>query len=220
MERLVFSNAEIAATMNKWFINIKVDREERPDLDRIYMTATNLINRRGGWPNSLFLTPDLEPFFAGTYFPPEDAHGRPGFPTILAAMHDYWVDRRPEVVEVAERMTAAIRQLEAAQQEPPTDPDTVLVHRAAAAIKGRYDAANGGFGGAPKFPPSMRLAFLLDAFEQEGDQRQDIPTGASRCGRAPRQRGHFVESIDDGAHGVGLSRSLLIFCERRLAASY
>jgi uncharacterized protein YyaL (SSP411 family) len=171
MERLVFSNAEIAATMNKWFINIKVDREERPDLDRIYMTATNLINRRGGWPNSLFLTPDLEPFFAGTYFPPEDAHGRPGFPTILAAMHDYWVDRRPEVVEVAERMTAAIRQLEAAQQEPPTDPDTVLVHRAAAAIKGRYDAANGGFGGAPKFPPSMRLAFLLDAFEQEGDQR-------------------------------------------------
>ena len=171
MERLVFSDPEIAATMNEWFVNIKVDREERPDLDRIYMTATNLINRRGGWPMSVFLTPDLEPFFAGTYFPPEDAHGRPGFPTILAAIHEYWVDRRPEVEEVAQRLTAAVRQIEAEQQAPPTDPDTALVHRAAAAIKSRYDATNGGFGGAPKFPPSMRLAFLLDAFEQEGDGR-------------------------------------------------
>ena len=83
MERLVFSDPEIAELMNRWFVNIKVDREERPDLDKIYMLATQLVSGSGGWPNSVFLTPELKPFFAGTYFPPEDAHGRPSFPRVL-----------------------------------------------------------------------------------------------------------------------------------------
>ena len=87
MERKVFSNSNIAAIMNEHFINIKVDREERPDLDEVYMTATQLMTQGGGWPNSVFLTPDLEPFYAGTYFPPEDLPGRPGFPRILDAMN-------------------------------------------------------------------------------------------------------------------------------------
>ena len=170
MERKVFSDPEIAATMNEWYINIKVDREERPDLDQIYMTATNLVSR-GGWPNSLFLTPELKPFFAGTYFPPEDALGRPGFPRVLEGLHEYWVERRDEVERTAEELTAAIRRIQTEQQAPPADPDTALVNRAEAEILARYDATNGGFGGAPKFPPSMRLEFLLDAWEHEGDKR-------------------------------------------------
>ena len=94
MERKVFSHPDLAAQMNRLFVNIKVDREERPDLDEIYMTATQVMTGSGGWPNSVFLTPDLLPFYAGTYFPPEDGHGRPGFPRVLEAMDDVWVNRR------------------------------------------------------------------------------------------------------------------------------
>ena len=108
MEREVFSNPEIAKMMNAHFINIKIDREERPDLDEIYMTATQLLTQRGGWPNSVFLTPDLKPFYAGTYFPPVDTPNRPGFPTILDAVHEAWVEREAEVIESAEQISTAI----------------------------------------------------------------------------------------------------------------
>ena len=89
-------------------INIKIDREERPDLDEIYMTATQLLIQRGGWPNSVFLTPDLKPFYAGTYFPPTDMPGRPGFPTILDAVHEAWVTREAEVIEAANQILKTI----------------------------------------------------------------------------------------------------------------
>ncbi|NKB66037.1 MAG: DUF255 domain-containing protein [Candidatus Latescibacteria bacterium] len=170
MERLVFTRADIAAQMNQRFINIKVDREERPDLDRIYMTATHLMTGHGGWPNSVFLTPDLEPFFAGTYFPPEEAHGRPSFPQVMEAVDQYWTDRRAEVLQIAARMTELIREYESGRQTPPMAPDSVLVNRTLAAVKGRYDTYNGGFGGAPKFPPSIRLEALLEAWKREDDQ--------------------------------------------------
>ena len=101
MEREVFSNPDIAAIMNAHFVNVKVDREERPDIDAIYMTATQLVTGGGGWPNSVFLTPDLEPFFAGTYFPPEDLPGRPGFPRVLNLLHEAWDSRRDDLVEQA-----------------------------------------------------------------------------------------------------------------------
>ena len=91
-ERTIYSNPEIAKLMNRWFVNIKVDREQRPDLDSIYMLATELMTHNGGWPNNVFLTPDLKPFYAGSYFPPQDDGGRPGFPTILKALHAAWVD--------------------------------------------------------------------------------------------------------------------------------
>ena len=170
MERKVFANAEIAALMNEWFVNIKVDREERPDIDQIYMTATQLVNRSGGWPNSVFLTPELKPFFAGTYFPPEDAHGRPGFPRILRALQDAWQTKRSEVEAAAEQLTAAIRQARADGSEP-VAPDTSVIGNALSQIAARYDASNGGFGGAPKFPPTMKLDFLLDVWEEEGDEK-------------------------------------------------
>jgi uncharacterized protein YyaL (SSP411 family) len=171
MERKVFSDPEIAALMNRWFVNIKVDREERPDLDKVYMNATQLMTQRGGWPNSVFLTPELKPFFAGTYFPPVDGYGRPGFPRVLEGLNQAWAERREEVLQAADQLTEAIRELEAGQRALPMPPDTVLVNRTLSSIKGRYDATYGGFGGAPKFPPCMRLEFLLDAWEQTGDEQ-------------------------------------------------
>src|SRR5574339_613323 len=101
MERESFENEAIAALMNRNFVCIKVDREERPDLDEIYMAATQLLTRQGGWPNSVFLTPDLEPFFAGTYFPPEARYGRPGFPDILRGVAEAYATKREEIGKVA-----------------------------------------------------------------------------------------------------------------------
>ena len=175
MERLVFSDPEIAALMNEDFINIKVDREERPDIDRIYMMATQLITGHGGWPNSVFLTPDLEPFFAGTYFPPDDAHGRPSFPRVLGIMRQHWQEERGKVLEIAAELTDAIREMESGREMVAMAPDSVLVARVLAAIQGRYDAINGGFGGAPKFPPGMRLELLMADVERfEGGSARQI----------------------------------------------
>ena len=169
MERLVFAEPEIAAQMNASFINIKVDREERPDIDRIYMLATQLTTRRGGWPNSVFLTSDQEPFFAGTYFPPEPLPGRPSFPQVLDFTRQRWQDQREQVLQIAARLTSAIRDLESGQQMAAVPPDSLLVARVLSAIQVRYDAINGGFGGAPKFPPSLRLEMLMATPERFAD---------------------------------------------------
>ena len=169
MERLVFSEPDIAAQMNASFINIKVDREERPDIDRIYMLATQLTTRHGGWPNSVFLTPDQEPFFAGTYFPPKPLPGRPSFPQVLDFTRQRWQDKREQVLQIAGRLTSAIRDLESGQQMAAVPPDSLLVARVLAAIQVRYDAINGGFGGAPKFPPSLRLEMLMATTERFAD---------------------------------------------------
>ncbi len=108
-ERTIYSDPAIAKLMNEWFVNIKVDREQRPDIDRIYVLATQTLVGRAGWPNNVFLTPDLKPFFAGSYFPPEDdAHGRPGFPTILKEVHLAWSTQRAEVQQEADRVYAAM----------------------------------------------------------------------------------------------------------------
>jgi hypothetical protein len=110
MERECFSDEEIAEALNDGFVSIKLDREERPDLDEIYMAATQLMTRSGGWPNSVFLTHDLKPFFAGTYFPPRDAMGRPGFPRVLAALRETWALRRGEILAQAEAVADAMRE--------------------------------------------------------------------------------------------------------------
>ena len=169
MEREVFSDPEIAAAMNEGFVNIKVDREERPDLDAVYMTATQILSGHGGWPNSVFLTPSLEPFYAGTYFPPEDLSGRPGFPRVLEAVRTAWTERRPEVEQVASGLAARIRQAQA-QTDEPRDPTAEVVAEAVERIKALYDSENGGFGGAPKFPPTMRLELLRQVHAEEGDE--------------------------------------------------
>ncbi len=169
MEHESFENPEIAALMNQHFINIKVDREERPDLDQIYMTAVQLMTGRGGWPMSVFLSPNLKPFFGGTYWPPAAQRGMPGFPDVLQGVHEAWSKRRQEVYESAERLTAAI----VADSIPKGDPSpltTDLIRNAATVLCQRADRREGGFGGAPKFPHSMDLRVLLRAWKRFGDQ--------------------------------------------------
>lgn len=165
MEHESFENETIAALMNKSFINIKVDREERPDLDQIYMNALQIMTRSGGWPMSVFLTPDLQPFFGGTYWPPENRWGRPGFPYILQKVDEAWRDKREYVLKGAEEMTQAVRQLAAAEVEP-AELHPRILERAMQELVSHADRRNGGFGVAPKFPHAMDLRLLLRCWQR------------------------------------------------------
>ncbi|HEX9426347.1 MAG TPA: thioredoxin domain-containing protein [Candidatus Polarisedimenticolia bacterium] len=160
MERESFENETIATLMNERFVNIKVDREERPDLDDIYMNATQLLAGQGGWPNSVFLTPDLKPFYAGTYFAPDARFGRPGFPDVLTAVSEAYRQKREEVTKVAGEVAERIRQM-AAISPSSKAVGPALLQRAFGEMAGRFDNVEGGFGGAPKFPHSMEIVFLL-----------------------------------------------------------
>ena len=153
-----FEDPVTAEVMNRLFVNVKVDREERPDVDRIYMDAVQAATGRGGWPMTVFLTPDGDPFYAGTYFPPEDRHGFPGFRRVLEAVAGAWETRRPEILEQAGRLREAVSVPLPAAGEAAGAPELEAAYRA---IEGAYDADEGGFGGAPKFPQPATLEFLL-----------------------------------------------------------
>jgi uncharacterized protein YyaL (SSP411 family) len=168
MERESFENPEIAAVMNEHFVNIKVDREERPDLDQIYMTAVQAMTGHGGWPMSVFLTPDLEPFFGGTYFPPQDSRGMPGFPRVLLSVHRAWVERRDEILSSAAEMTGRLRAL----GKVPRSAGSLgfeLIDQAAHSLVRSFDRVHGGFGDAPKFLHPMDLKVLLRHHARTGD---------------------------------------------------
>ena len=169
MERESFENPEIAALMNQHFVSIKVDREERPDLDDVYMAAVQAMTGSGGWPMSVFLTPDLRPFFGGTYFPPEDRHGMAGFPRVLSAVADAYRTRRSEVEQQAAALAGHL-QAQLAVPGGDRDPERRQLDSAVARLAGTFDDARGGFGGAPKFPPAMALEFLLRAWRRSGDE--------------------------------------------------
>ena len=168
MERESFENPEIAALMNERFVSIKVDREERPDLDDVYMAAVQAMTGSGGWPMSVFLTPDLRPFYGGTYFPPEDRHGMPGFPRVLEAVSDAYRSRRDEVEQQA-GMLAAHLTAQLAVPAGEREPVVAQLEAGAARIASTFDAEHGGFGGAPKFPAPMTLEFLLRLWRRTGD---------------------------------------------------
>ena len=168
MERESFENPEIAALMNEHFISIKVDREERPDLDDIYMAAVQAMTGSGGWPMSVFLTPDGRPFFGGTYFPPDDRHGMAGFPRVLASVADAYRTRRTEVDQQAATLTGHL-QAQLAVPSGDRDPERRQLEAAVSRIAASFDATHGGFGGAPKFPAPMTLEFLLRAWRRSGD---------------------------------------------------
>jgi uncharacterized protein YyaL (SSP411 family) len=170
MEHESFENEEIAKLLNERFVCIKVDREERPDLDHIYMNAVQLMTGHGGWPMSVFLTPDLQPFYGGTYWPPHDARGMPGFDRIILAVHDAWTNRREQAVEQAGKLTEAIQSVEG-QAGSGREPSPELLHGAAVQLERAFDFTHGGFGRAPKFPHSMDLQLLLRVGQRE--QRQD-----------------------------------------------
>src|SRR5689334_19997464 len=168
MERESFEDEATAAQMNEHFVCIKVDREERPDLDAIYMQATQAMTGHGGWPMTVFLTPEGEPFYAGTYFPPDDRHGMPSFRRVLAAVADAWQNRHEQVV----RTTASMRDLYAASSERTRVSgalDETLVTRAVATLRMQFEPRFGGFGGAPKFPPTMVLDFALRQWARTGN---------------------------------------------------
>jgi uncharacterized protein YyaL (SSP411 family) len=160
MERESFENEEIARLMNENFINIKVDREERPDIDSIYMTAVQMMTGRGGWPMTVFLTPDQKPFYCGTYFPPEDRHGMPGFKRVLRSIADAFREKRQDIEKDAESVAGELQ-----KSNLPLDKEGELgfatLNRAASSMASTFDSQNGGFGTAPKFPPSMALDFLM-----------------------------------------------------------
>ncbi|MEV4682611.1 thioredoxin domain-containing protein [Streptomyces kurssanovii] len=164
-----FEDAETAAYMNEHFVNIKVDREERPDVDAVYMEAVQAATGQGGWPMSVWMTADGEPFYFGTYFPPEPRHGMPSFRQVLEGVSDAWTGRRDEVGEVARRIASdlAARSLVAGGDGLPGEEDLA---RALLGLTRDYDERHGGFGGAPKFPPSMVLEFLLRHHARTGGE--------------------------------------------------
>ncbi len=169
MERESFDAPDIAQLMNESFINIKVDREERPDLDKVYQTAVQLMTRRsGGWPLTVFLTPDLKPFYGGTYFPPEDRHGMPGFPKVLQSVSRTFEERADEVDSIAAEVVEALRSLERESGGGDVDREAALV--AARKLDMRFDDRYGGFGDAPKFPNTMSLDVMLRAYRRSGDE--------------------------------------------------
>uniref|UniRef100_UPI0020291B02 thioredoxin domain-containing protein n=1 Tax=Actinotalea sp. C106 TaxID=2908644 RepID=UPI0020291B02 len=194
-----FEDPTVAAFMNAHFVNVKVDREERPDVDAVYMEATQAMTGHGGWPMTVFTTPEGEPFYCGTYFPPTPVQGMPSFTQVLTTMADAWRTRRPEVTQSATAIREALAGRERAVGEatalagPTGDAETgagleAVLGRAEASIAQSYDAERGGFGAAPKFPPSMVLAWLL----RRAARRPDEPGEAFAMAR------HTLEAMARG----------------------
>ncbi len=167
MERESFENPSIAALMNQFFVCIKVDREERPDVDSVYMNAVQVMTGQGGWPMTVFMTFDGKPFYGGTYFPPEDRYGRPGFPRVLQSLSDTWKNRRNDILANANDLTSHMQKLE--QIKPAPDIDTGILEQAFETMRGNFDAKYGGFGGAPKFPNPGTLEFLAQYHHRTKD---------------------------------------------------
>ena len=178
-EREIYSNPQIAKLMNQWFVNIKIDREERPDLDRIYMRATQILTGRGGWPNNVFMTPELKPFFAGSYFPPEDQGKRPGFPQILKRIHQAWEEDQERIRKTADSVFQKLQptvqnKLEPGAGLPSAD---IWLEQAVLQASSSFDDLHGGFGNGPtKFPKAPMLSMLLTAYSeaQWGNAREMV----------------------------------------------
>lgn len=195
MERESFSDPEVAALMNEHFISIKVDREERPDIDNVYMEVTQAMTGQGGWPNTIILTPEREPFFAGTYFPKDSRFGRPGMMELLAQIADAWKSQRDAILESARNAVSVLKD----RAEPVSGgaPDAGTLAAAYGQLSDRYDSERGGFGDAPKFPTPHNFYFLLRYWRQTGEP--DALAMADKSLRAMRQGGLF-DQVGYGFH--------------------
>src|SRR6185369_5277928 len=193
-----FEDPATAALMNEHFINIKVDREERPDLDSIYMNAVVALTGGGGWPMSVFLTPDQAPFYGGTYFPPRPAHGMPAFQQVLRGVWDAWESRRAEVLAGAEDVLKHIRQSELVGQLPGGEPLAAgTLNAAAQELWRQFDWRYHGWGGGPKFPPPMAIEFLLRQHTLSGEANPlDMVVKAARS----MARGGMYDQLGGGFH--------------------
>ena len=168
-----FENETIAGLMNEHFVNIKVDREERPDIDSVYMGAVQAMTGQGGWPMTVFMTPGGEPFYAGTYFPPDDAHGRPGFPRVLEALHNAWLHDRPKLLETTQQVVAHLEHAAAISAAEDVVFGEDHIDAAMDQLRTTFDADWGGFGGAPKFPVPGVLESLLAHHARAGADPDD-----------------------------------------------
>jgi uncharacterized protein YyaL (SSP411 family) len=191
-----FEDPVTAEIMNALFVNVKVDREERPDVDAIYMQAVQALTGHGGWPMTMFLTPDGAPFYGGTYFPPEPRHGIPAFKRVLASVAEAWRSSRDDVMRGAKSMLE-IYEPASRPAEAGTSVDADLLDAAERAVLSRYDERNGGFGGAPKFPPSMTLDFLL---RRSGRAENPALLGVVRHTWLRMVQGGLFDQVGGGIH--------------------
>jgi uncharacterized protein YyaL (SSP411 family) len=206
MERESFENSDIARQMNMWFVCIKVDREERPDLDGIYMDAVQAMTGRGGWPMTVFLTPDGKPFYGGTYFPPEDRHGMPGLPRVLESVHDAWINKRDDVTKQADALTSYISGAVAPKHEREHDLTDLTLRAAVGSMREQFDDEWGGFGSAPKFPQPMTLEFLLRTHVR--GEADALPMAVTTLERMAR--GGIFDHVGGGFHRYSTDRQWLV----------
>jgi len=212
MERESFEDAGVAKLMNDLFVSVKVDREERPDLDQIYQLTVQLMGRTGGWPLTVFLTPEQKPFFAGTYFPPEDRYGMPGFPKILQAVAEAYRVRRSDVDEQAAELTRAIAEVgrgeaDANEKGASYEPGPDLLERAAPKLLRRLDESHGGFGRAPKFPNTMPLEVLLRLGVLDG---KGPAKDAARLALESMRKGGIWDQLGGGFHRYSTDERWLV----------
>ena len=199
-----FEDEETAAFLNTHFVAVKVDREERPDVDAVYMEATQALTGHGGWPMTVFTTPGGEPFFCGTYFPPTPGHGLPSFPQLLASIAQSWQQRRDEVMAAGQRIVTALTARTVAPPDTGSPPSADDLAAAVQGLAGQYDLRHGGFGGAPKFPPSMVLELLLRHHARTGDAEalrmaEGTCDAMARGGIYDQVGGGFARYAVDGA---------------------
>src|SRR5688572_21649452 len=206
MEHESFENEEFAKLMNENFVNIKVDREERPDLDQIYMNAVQMMTHHGGWPMTVFLTPEGVPYYGGTYFPPVDRHNLPGFPRVLIALAEAYRERPDEVAETSASVRKELERLSAAQESSELlSPD--LLETAYRGIVKNFDRINGGFGSAPKFPPAMALEFLLRTHYRTG-KAEALDIVAHTCRKMAE--GGIYDQLGGGFHRYSTDSKWLV----------
>ncbi len=206
MERESFEDEATASYLNANFIPIKVDREERPDLDQIYMGAVQQMTGGGGWPMSVFLTPEGRPFYGGTYFPDEPRHGMPSFRDVLEGVNRAFIDQRPEVEGAGVRLVEALVKQQSLPGGGPV-PDQPLLERATSRIEATFDAHNGGWGTAPKFPQPMTIEFLLRRHVTTGDQR---PLAIARRSLDAMADGGIRDQLGGGFHRYSTDAEWLV----------
>ncbi|WP_328692054.1 thioredoxin domain-containing protein [Streptomyces phaeochromogenes] len=201
-----FEDQETADYLNAHFVSVKVDREERPDVDAVYMEAVQAATGQGGWPMTVFLTPDAEPFYFGTYFPPAPRQGSPSFRQVLEGVHSAWTDRRDEVAEVAGKIVRDLagREIAFGDTEVPGEEDLA---GALLGLTRDYDAGHGGFGGAPKFPPSMAIEFLLRHHARTGSEGA-LQMAADTCERMAR--GGIYDQLGGGFARYSVDREWVV----------
>ncbi|MBN1101880.1 MAG: thioredoxin domain-containing protein [Deltaproteobacteria bacterium] len=205
MERESFEDPQVAALMNGAFVSVKVDREERPDLDHVYMTVCQMLTGSGGWPLTLIMTPEKRPFFAATYIPRESRFGRQGMVDLIPRIKEIWTSRRDEVLQSAGSISAALREVE--KDVPGDEPDRSVLDAAFEELAGRFDASCGGFGSAPKFPTPHNFLLLLRYWKRTG--RQDALGMVEKTLREIRWGGVY-DHIGFGFHRYSTDREWLV----------